>query len=182
MALTATVLRLKVQLADSDRGIYEALDLRLAQHPSETPQYLVTRALAYCLSFEEGIEFCKGGLSQTDEPAIYIKTPDGRTTAWIEVGAPSGERLHKASKACPQVVIYCHHDPELVLREARRVAIHRAESIVLLHPEPALITALSAKVSRNMQWELTRSGGQLYVTTDGETLEGSLQQLSLVGD
>jgi len=180
MALTATVLRLKVQLADSDRGTYEALDLRLAQHPSETPHYLVTRSLAYCLSYEEGIEFCRGGLSQTEEPAIHVKTPDGRTTAWIEVGAPSGERLHKASKACPRVSVFCHHDPELVLREARRVAIHRAESIQLFHPEPALVAGLSERVSRNMQWEITRSGGQLYVTADGMSLEGALTPFSLV--
>jgi uncharacterized protein YaeQ len=167
-----------VQLSDSDREVYESLDLRLAQHPSETAQYLVTRALAYCLSYEPGIEWTRG-LAQTDEPAIWVKAPDGRTTAWIEVGAPSGERLHKASKACPRVSVFCHHDPELVLREARRVAIHRAESIALFHPAPRLIAALAERVERNMQWEVTQSGGHLYVNTGGESFEGSLTQLSL---
>lgn len=178
MALGATVLRLKVQVSDSDRGVYEALDLRLAQHPSETASYLVTRALAYCLCYEHGIEFSRG-LAQTEEPAIWVKTADGRLSAWIEVGAPSGERLHKASKACPRVSVFCHHDPELVLREARRVEIHRAEQIELFRPAPALVGALAERVARNMQWELTRSGSQLYVTLGAETLEGELAQHSL---
>lgn len=179
MALTATVLRLKVQLSDSDREVYEALDLRLAQHPSETPSFLVTRALAYCLSYEPGIEWSRG-LSVTDEPAIWVKTPDGRVTAWIEVGAPSGERLHKASKACPRVSIFCHHDPELVLREARRTAIYRAETIQLFQPPATMIAALAERVSRNMQWEVTRSGGHLYVNAGSESFEGPLDTIALV--
>jgi uncharacterized protein YaeQ len=34
MAFTATMRRFEVALTDSDRGVYEALDLRVAQHPS----------------------------------------------------------------------------------------------------------------------------------------------------
>ena len=43
MALTATMRRFEIELADSDRGVYEALDLRVAQHPSESERYLVAR-------------------------------------------------------------------------------------------------------------------------------------------
>src|SRR5512139_3598354 len=116
MALTATMHRLKVQLSDADRGVYEALDLRLAQHPSETSSYLVTRALAYCLCHEEGIEWSHG-LSHVDEPALWVKTPDGRITSWIEVGLPGAERLHRASKAAAKVVVFTHHDPAPMVRE-----------------------------------------------------------------
>jgi uncharacterized protein YaeQ len=179
MALSATILRLKVQLADSDREVYEALDLRLAQHPSEAAPYLVTRALAYCLSYQEGIEFTRG-LSNADEPAVWVKAPDGRVTHWIEVGAPSAERLHKASKACPQVSVFCHHDPELVLRETRKQTVHRADTIALWCPAPELIAGLAEQVDRNMRWELTRSGGHLYVNSGTTVLEGALTQLSLV--
>ena len=50
MALGSTIHRIKLQLSDSDRGVYELLDLRLAQHPSETAAYLITRLLAYCFA------------------------------------------------------------------------------------------------------------------------------------
>ena len=49
MALQATVHVFRVSLADSDRGVYETLELRVARHPSESAEYLVTRLLAYCL-------------------------------------------------------------------------------------------------------------------------------------
>src|SRR5262245_35430 len=163
MALQATVHRLKLQVSDSDRHVYEALDLRLARHPSETAAYLVTRALAYGLSLEEGLAFSHG-LSHADEPALWVKTPDGRTTSWIEIGAPSAERLHRASKACGRVVVFCHHDPELLLRELRGKTIHRADSLELYALEPALIAALAERLERAMEWELVHTGGQLYVT------------------
>jgi len=73
MALSATIYVFTVRLADADRGIYETLNLRLARHPSETAEYLLTRLLAYCLEYGEGIVFSKG-LSDPDEPAICIRT------------------------------------------------------------------------------------------------------------
>lgn len=178
MALGSTVHRFKVQLSDADRGVYEALDLRAAQHPSETAAYLITRVLAYALSYEEGITFSQG-LANTEQPALWVKTPDDRTTTWIEIGTPSAERLHRASKACPRVLVYTHHDPQLLRREAARMPIHRVEHIEVHAPAPALIQELAAKLERNVSWELVRSGGQLYVTQHGKTYEGTVMQLSL---
>jgi uncharacterized protein YaeQ len=178
MALGSTVRRFKVQLSDADRGVYEELDLRAAQHPSETDAYLVTRVLAYCLSYEEGITFSQG-LANVDQPAVWVKTPDDRTTAWIEIGTPSAERLHKASKACPRVVVFTHHDPQLLRREATRTTIHRIEQIEVYAPAASLVQSLAEKLERNISWELVRSGGQLYVTQGGVTYEGELTQHSL---
>lgn len=178
MALQANVRRLKIQLSDVDRSVYESLDLRLAQHPSETDTFLVTRALAYCLCFEEGIEFGHG-LSNVDEPALWIKQPDGRLRAWIEVGTPSAERLHRASKAAPRVCVFTQHDPQLILREATKTPIHRASEIELYAPQPSLLRALAERVERAMSWELSVSGGQVYVTVGKETFEGEIARHQL---
>jgi uncharacterized protein YaeQ len=178
VALQANVRRLKIQLSDVDRSVYETLDLRLAQHPSETDTFLVTRALAYCLCFEEGIEFGHG-LSNVDEPALWIKLPDGRWKAWIEVGTPSADRLHRASKAAPRVCVFTQHDPQLILREAAKTAIHRASEIELYAPAPNLLRALAERVERAMSWELSVSGGQVYVTVGKETFEGEVVRHSL---
>ena len=67
MAITATMHHIEIALSDVDRGVYESLDLRVAQHPSESMRYMLTRTLAYCLSYEEGIAFSKGGLSDASE-------------------------------------------------------------------------------------------------------------------
>ena len=65
MALSATIYVFDVELADSDRNIYQTLELRVARHPSETGEYLLARLLAYCLEYTEGIAFSKG-LSDPD--------------------------------------------------------------------------------------------------------------------
>ncbi|HEU4533608.1 MAG TPA: YaeQ family protein, partial [Polyangiaceae bacterium] len=113
MALTATMYHLRIELSDVDRGVYEQLDLRLAKHPSENARYLFTRTIAYCLCYEEGIAFSRG-LAASEEPAVWVKTPDGRLALSIEVGSPSAERLHKASKASERLVVFTHYDPALL--------------------------------------------------------------------
>ena len=104
MALTATLYNFTIELADVDRGVYESLTLKVAQHPSETEERLVTRVLAYCLEQAEGIAFSRG-ISDPDEPAITVRDLTGTILAWIEVGAPDAARLHKASKAAPRVAV-----------------------------------------------------------------------------
>src|ERR1700727_2897876 len=97
MALSSTMYVFTVRLADSDRGVYETLALRVAQHPSETPEYLMTRVLAYFLEYAEGIAFSKG-LSDPDEPAIAVRDLTGVLTTWIDIGLPEAARMHKAGK------------------------------------------------------------------------------------
>ncbi len=170
MALTATMYRVQVALSDVDRGVYEALDLRLAQHPSESMRFLVTRLLAYCLSYEDGIAFSKGGISSTDEPPIAVRDPTGILLAWIDVGAPAAERLHKASKAARRVAVFTHQDLVALRKEAH--AIHRADAIEIARFEPAFLDAI--QLERNTKLELVRNEGQLYVTIDGKSIEGEL--------
>ena len=109
MALGATIYTFDIELADADRAVYESLNLRVAQHPSETPDYLMTRVLAYCLEFGEGIGFSKR-LSDPDEPAIFVRDLTGALQTWVDIGLPEPERLHRASKASPRVAVYTHKD------------------------------------------------------------------------
>src|SRR5215204_2242369 len=111
MALGATVYNFDIDLADSDRGVYEALALRIARHPSESDEYLIARVLAYCLEYREGIEFSRGGLSDPDEPPLAVRDLTGALRAWIDVGTPDASRLHKACKRTPRVAVYIPKDP-----------------------------------------------------------------------
>ncbi len=179
MALGATIYRWQITLSDVDRQVYETLDLRLARHPSESARFLVTRVLAYCLSYEEGIVFSKGGLSDAEEPPVSIVDPTGVRTAWIDIGAPSAERLHKASKATKRVSLFTHVDLVLLQREAATRAIHKVEAIEVWRVEAALLDAVDAKLDRNAKLEIVRTDGQLYVTIDGAAIEGTIARCSL---
>jgi uncharacterized protein YaeQ len=168
VAISATVYHLQIELSDVDRGVYEALDLRLARHPSETMRYLLTRVIAYCLCYEEGIAFSKG-LSNTDEPAVWVKDLQGALRVWIEVGTPSAERLHKASKASPRLVVFTQNDPELLREAARARSIHKADRIEVYALDGTFLDALAAVTDRNAKWTLVHTEGMLYVTSGAES-------------
>ncbi len=178
MAIAATMYRLQIELSDVDRGVYQTLDLRIARHPSESMRYLLTRVVAYCLCYEEGIAFSKG-LSSTDEPAVWIKDARGDLHAWIEVGTPSAERLHKASKASPRVVVFTQNDPELLKKAARGKAIHKADAIEVYALGGELLDALDAATDRNARWALVHTEGTLYVTSGDTSVTGAVTRHSL---
>jgi len=178
MAASATLYHLQIDLSDVDRGVYQMLDLRVARHPSETMAYLLTRVIAYCLCYEDGIAFSKG-LSTTDEPAVWLKEPDGRIALWIDIGSPAAERLHKASKAAGRVAVFTHRDPELLRKAARAQPIHRAESIDVRAVDPALLDALEAATDRTSKWVMVHTEGTLYVTVEDESFSGAITRCSL---
>src|ERR1700680_1535267 len=116
MALGATIYVFKIDLADSDRGVYQPLELRVARHPSETEDHLLPRLLAYCLEYTEGIAF-SNGLFESDQPTIAVRDLTGALRVWIDVGAPEAARLHRAAKLAPRAAIYTNkHAVQLAAR------------------------------------------------------------------
>ncbi len=168
MAVGAVIHTFAVQLADVDRGVYEDLALRVARHPSETDAFMMTRVLAYCLEFEEGIAFSEG-ISSTDEPAVIVRDLTGRLTAWIEVGAPDAARLHYGSKLADRTTVYTHRDPVKVAAAWAGKPIHRPESIVLHSFDPGFIDAAAAVVERRNTMTLSVTERQVYLELNGTT-------------
>jgi uncharacterized protein YaeQ len=180
VALSATVYHIQIELSDVDRGVYETLDLRVARHPSESMAYLLTRVIAYALLYEEGITFSKGGLSDTDEPAVSVKDLQGNLRVWVELGTPSAERLHRVSKASPRVVVFTQHDPRLLIREAQSRPIHKVDQIEVYPLDAAFLERLGALTDRNARWTLMRNDGLVYVTVGAETVSGPVTRHALV--
>ncbi len=173
MALTATIYNFDVQLADVDRNVYETLSFRAACQPSETEEYLMSRVLAYCLEYREGISFSKG-IAEPDVPALSVKDLTGAMQVWIDVGAPDAGRLHKASKAAPRVAIYTHRDAARLATQLSGERIHRAESVELYGLDRDLIAGLVATLDRRNSWALSVTDKHVYVEVQGRTLEGSI--------
>jgi uncharacterized protein YaeQ len=161
-------------LNDADRGVYRPLELRVARHPSETAEFLLTRVLAYALEATDGLEFSKGGLSDTDQPALAVRDLTGALQAWIEVGTPDAARLHRAAKAAPRVVVYAHRDVDALLARLASATIHRAADIEIRSFDAAMVGALVARLARRMSFDLSVSEGNLYLTLPDATLEGVL--------
>ena len=178
MALPATIHRFQIQLSDSARGVYEDLDLRVARHPSETPSFLLTRVLAYCLAFEPGVAF-GGGLSTPDDPALWVKDLTGEVTAWIEVGLPAPARLHKASKSVGRVIVFPHRPFATWKRDCALERIHRADAIRIVALEPGFVGALEPRLQRNVRWDVSIHDGHMFLTWDGTAVGTRIEESRL---
>lgn len=182
MALSATLHRFGIELAHSDRGVYESLDLRVARHPSESAAFLLVRVLAYCIEYEPGIEFSKGGVSSVDEPAISIHDLTGERRVWIEVGAPSAERLHRAAKATPRVALYTDRRLEMLRAALAGARIHRAEEILVTAFPASFLRPLEARLERNLRWSVSIGDGHLYVTDGTQSADVALDPVPLLAE
>jgi uncharacterized protein YaeQ len=170
--------RFEIALSDSDRGVYESLELRAAQHPSETDRYLVARVIARCLEHAEGVDFTRG-LAEADEPALWQRDLRGDLQAWIEVGAPSPERLHRALKTGARVVVYGWHRVPEHAKQIAEFGVHRQDELTLYALDAAFLDRLASKLDRTNRWELSVSGGTLYVTAGGALIEGVVERVSI---
>lgn len=162
MALSSTVFSFEIDLSHTDRQIYEHLALRVARHPSESDEFLTARIVAYCLEYREGIEFSRG-LSDADDPPIAIRELTGAMLAWIDVGTPSAERLHRASKSAARVAVYVHKDARQWLSRLPAAAIHRAREIELYALPPPFIAAMVERLERRTSFALSVVDGEIFV-------------------
>jgi uncharacterized protein YaeQ len=180
MALTATIYNFDVELADSDRQVYESLALRVARHPSESEEYLVTRLLAYLLEYTDGIEFSRG-VSDPDDPVIAVRDLTGAVTTWIDIGTPDAARLHRASKAARRVAVYTHKDPGIYLKQLAGEKIHRVEALEIYAVDRALVAQLVERLERRVAFSVSITDRELYLSIGAENLSGAIRRLQHAG-
>lgn len=180
MALSSTLYRFQIELADIDRNVYESLDLRVPCHPSEDAERLVIRVLARAIAHEEGLEFGRG-LSNSEDPTLWARSATGDVQTWIDVGMPGAERLHRASKRAQQVRIFTHKLEVALQKEWSSRSIYKADSIEVNRLPPELVRELASKLDRNVTWYLTLQDGGISVADgDGErSVDGTVERCSL---
>jgi uncharacterized protein YaeQ len=170
MALTATIYNFTIELADVDRSVYETFALRVARHPSETAEYMLTRVLAYSLEYQDGIEMTDG-ISTGNEAPIVIRDLTGRITAWIDVGMPDAARLHRARKLADRVAVYTHRDIRQLLDQLSDEKIHRANEIPIYAFDRAFIGQAADGLDRRATLSISITERELFLDIDGRTFQ-----------
>jgi len=173
--VTPTIHSFEIELSDVDRGVYQTLAIRAARHPSETEDHLVTRVLAYCLEYAEGIAF-SNGLAEPDEPPLAVRDLTGVMRVWIDIGAPDAARMHKAGKAAARVVVYTHKDPERVACSWAGEHIHRGAELELYlelySVARPFLAELVARLKRRMVFALGTARARDRLTWPGPIFPG----------
>ncbi|WP_251976998.1 YaeQ family protein [Salinicola avicenniae] len=166
MALSATIYKTRLNVSDLDRHYYGAHALTIACHPSETPTRLMARLIAFIDNAHDDLAMTRG-LSNDDEPDLWLQAEDGRTRLWIELGEPSLKRIKQGLSRAERVRIY-PYSPRSAEQWWKKLgadvsALSRVE-VWNLPAEP--LAALTERVSRNLALDATLMEGE-WLITDG---------------
>ena len=170
--------RFQIELSDVERGIYKSLDFRIAQHPSETLTYLLTRVLAYALSYQDQLEFSASGLSDPDSPAMQVKGSHENIELWLEIGNPSAKKLHKACKIAKDVVVYTYKSAQVLIDDIKKNNVHRASEIQIFYLDPKFLLLLENHIQKNNRWSILYQDGHLDVSLDSNSVSTDVKKFS----
>jgi uncharacterized protein YaeQ len=166
MALRSTIYKIDLHVSDSDRNYYNSHSLTVAQHPSETAERMMVRLVLFAIHAHEDLIFTKG-LSDVDEPDIWIKDLTGQVQLWLEVGQPDEKRILKASSKSDKVVICAYSgQASKVWWGGIKNKIARAKNVqVICFPQP-ITKILASWVERGMQLHVNIQEGEIMVSGD----------------
>jgi len=176
MALKATVHKAAVNIADMDRNYFSDVNLVLAQHPSETPQRMMLRLLAWIYHADERLEFTRG-ISAEDEPALWLHNDRGEPMVWIELGLPDEKRLRKACHLARQVVLYAYNERAArVWWQQAQPMLSQHDNLTVLFVDDAQMAQLAGLAQRNMALQATLQDGLMWLSDRETHLEITLEQ------
>ncbi len=182
MALKSTVYKATLHLADMDRQVYGEHTLTLALHPSETEERLMVRLLAHALNVPadgglDGQLVPARGLSDTDEPDLWLKNLSGEIVHWIEVGQPDERRLARACGRAGRVSIYAFQSSTPVWWQGIASKVTRLRNLQVWQLPAAQSQALAALAERSMQLQASIQDGSVYLSSGERSVELSPQPL-----
>ncbi len=185
MALKSTVFKVNLQIADIDNAYYADHSLTLARHPSETDERMMIRLSALALNAYKLESVCKGdgtlafgaGLSDPDEPDVWIRDYTGRTRVWIEVGAPEEKPLLKACGKADEVLVYAFAHSADIWWKSLQNKVTRPTNLSVFKFPSASSQSLAKLAQRSMQLQATIQEGGLMIGDEKESV--SLECLKL---
>jgi uncharacterized protein YaeQ len=178
MALSATIFKCHLSIADVDHGYYAEHTLTLARHPSETDERMMIRLVALAFDAHLVQTLCAGdgeigfgaGLSSPDDPDVRLVDFTGRKRLWIEVGQPLERPLLKASQQADAVHVYAHGPAAEVWWRAEQAKIARLPKVGVWRIPAAQSQELATLAERSMQLQATIQDGAALVSGKARTV------------
>ena len=178
MAQKSTIYKFRIALSDLERNYYDALNLTIAQHPSESLERMMARLLAFSINAKVGLVFTKG-LSSGEEPDIWIRTLDEQTSLWIDVGEPSVDRIKKASQQAREVKVYSFNSKSDVWWE-QGLSKFAMLKVSIFRFDSQSVKAFAALIERTMDVSITITGNSALIAADFGECEVVWEPLQVV--
>jgi uncharacterized protein YaeQ len=179
MAIKSTIFKANLQIADIEHNYYTDHALTLARHPSETDERMMIRLVALALQAYKLQSVCAGdgtlafgaGLSDPDEPDLWLRDYTGRTRLWVEVGQPEEKPLMKACSKADEVVLYAFSSAADVWWRGIETKLTRARSLSVWRVPTEASQALAKLAERSMQLQATVMEGVLTLGNASHTVD-----------
>lgn len=179
MALKSTIYKANVQLADIDHAYYADHALTLARHPSETDERMMIRLAALAVNAHELVTTCGGdghlafgaGLSDPEDPDVWLRDFTGRTRLWIEVGQPEDRPLIKACAKADRVRLYVFSTSAEIWWRGIESKLTRLSNLEVFRIPTDASQQLAGMASRSMQLQATVQEGGLTLSDGREHVE-----------
>jgi uncharacterized protein YaeQ len=174
MAIKSTIFKANLQIADIDHSYYADHALTLARHPSETDERMMLRLVALALQAYKLQAVCNGdgtlafgaGLSDPNEPDVWLRDFTGQTRLWMEVGQPEDKPLLKACGRADEVVLYCFNHAAEVWWRTMEAKLARPKNLSVFRVPTAASQGLIPLAQRSMQLQATVQEGAVTFSSD----------------
>jgi uncharacterized protein YaeQ len=179
MAIKSTIFKAELSIADIDHSYYADHALTLARHPSETDERMMIRLVALAFEAYKLPELCNNdgtftfgaGLSDPDEPDVWLRDFTGAVKAWIEVGQPEDRPLAKACGKSDEVSVYCYHHAAEVWFKSIQGKISRLDKLTVYNIDSEQARAASLMAARTMQLQITIQERSLLLSNGRDTVQ-----------
>ena len=184
MALKSTIYKANLSIADIDHGHYADHALTLARHPSETDERMMVRLLALALNAHELQDMCGGdgtlafgaGLSDPDDPDLWLKDFTGQVRLWVEVGQPEDKPLLKACQKADAVRVYAFHHAAEVWWKGIETKLTRLDKLQVWRVPSEASQQLGQMAERSMQLQATVQDGALTLSNARTSVHVELER------
>ena len=179
MAIKSTIFKANLQIADIDHSYYAQHTLTLARHPSENDERMMVRLAALVLQAHQLQAICAGdgtlafgaGLSDPDEPDVWLRDFTGRTRLWVEVGQPEDKPLSRACSRADAVLVYAFSHAAEVWWRSIESKVSRLDKLQVWRMPATAAQGLTQLAQRSMQLQATVQEGLLTLSDDRHSVD-----------
>lgn len=165
MGLKATIYKAELEVVDMDRNYYATHRLTVACHPSETGERLMIRLLAFALNANERLVFGKG-ISDSEEPDLWVKDLTGEIQVWIELGHPDEKVLARAVGRASRVIVYTYSAHPERWWDPIKQRFDGERKLSLFHVSASSAKELKAMARPTMNLQCSVQDGEIWIRDD----------------
>lgn len=169
MAIKSTIYKIVLQVSDMDRNYYQAHNLTLAKHPSETDERVMVRLIGFAMYANDALIFGKG-LSDDEEPDLWQKDLTGAIELWMEVGLSTERDIRKAAGRAKQVIVvlYGGRIADMWWTQNSKALLKINNLTVINLPDTKELTSIA---QRGLTISCTIQDGQIMVGHEGGSFD-----------